>query len=86
MATQVKFGFSQLSKTTPDFAHWIPKFYILFSGSGLTMLSALGVAEPIQDKIVKIAVAFSPVFILLEEMFGLVPDESNAKPDNSGTV
>jgi len=71
METKVKFGLSQITQKTPDFAHWIPKFYILFSGSGLVMLTALGVSPDIESKIVKLAIAFSPAFILIGEMFGI---------------
>jgi hypothetical protein len=81
MATTTKFGFGQiLGAQTPAFAHWIPKFYILFAASGTGMLAALGIPQPMIAKIAVIAAAFAPVFVLIGEMFGisLTPDPEPA--------
>lgn len=72
MATSTaKFGISQLTCKTPAFGHWIPQFYILFSVSGLEMLTALGVSPDMETKIAKIAIAFSPLFVLIGQCFGI---------------
>ena len=72
MATQIiKWGPSQLTKKTPDIGHWVPQFYLLFSACGMGMLSSLGIPHDVLVKIAVIAIAWSPFFVLVGQMFGI---------------
>jgi hypothetical protein len=69
--TNTKFGFGQLGNANPDWATWISKLYFLLGASGMGMMTALGIPPNMEQRIATIALAFSPLFILLGEMFGV---------------
>lgn len=81
MASKIKWGPSQLTCKTPDIGHWVPQFYLLFSACGMGMLSSLGIPHDVLVKIAVIAIAWSPFFVLVGQMFGIsLPAQGGPEP------
>lgn len=74
----IKFGFNQLGKITPDQARWIPRIYSTTAAFIVGFTTNANLLSPFwQNTLNQFFIYFSPFVILIENMFGVTAQKGD---------
>lgn len=83
----IKFGFNQMGKITPDQARWIPRVYAAFAAFITGWTTSANLLSPhAQTTLTQFFIYFAPFVIAVENMFGVVPAQGDSVNITSAAV